>query len=69
MGVQPQFMPLKISLSLPTFVTISFLNSSHVLFLSGKGMFFGTDQPRVKFYSGLINFSVAGFLMQLLKVL
>lgn len=32
-------------LSVSTFATLSFINSSHMLFLSGKGMFFGTDQP------------------------
>lgn len=56
-------------LSVSTFATLSFINSSHMLFLSGKGMFFGTDQPWVKFYSSLINFSIAGFIMKLHKVL
>lgn len=56
-------------LSLFTFATLSFINSNHTLFLSGKGMFFGTDQPWVKFYSSLINFSIAGFIMKLHKVL
>lgn len=55
--------------SVSTFATPSFINSSHMLFLSGKGMFFGTDQPWVKFYSSLINFSIAGLIMKLHKVL
>lgn len=55
--------------SVSTFATPSFINSSHILFLSGKGMFFGTDQPWVKFYSSLINFSIAGLIMKLHKVL
>lgn len=57
------------NLSLSTSATSSFISSSHILFLSGKEMFFGTDQPWVNFYSRLINFSIAGFIMELLEVL
>lgn len=57
------------NLSVSNFATLSFISSSYMLFLSGKGMFFGTDQPWVKFYSSLINFSIAGLIMKLHKVI
>lgn len=44
MGVQSQFMTLKISLS-PLLQPYHLQTAATCYLLSGKGMFFGTDQP------------------------